>query len=140
MDVLELPYIFGDPIWGKPLWYPLVMYIRATPLVFFMRGGTACNTAKTVGKAAFSAIENGRASTIYPIGQENLTWTQILTRLAHPDGRAVKVVTLPSWFIKVGMFRVFFAQTLQGKEAGLSLRHFSALQTAHTFLDPDPSQ
>jgi len=49
VDVLELPYIFGDPLGGKPLWCPLVMYIRTAPLVIYTRGGTACATAKMVG-------------------------------------------------------------------------------------------
>jgi nucleoside-diphosphate-sugar epimerase len=140
VDVLELPYIFGDPLGRKPLWYPLVMYIRAAPLVFYMRGGTACITAKTVGKAAFSAIERGLASACYPIGQENLTWTQMLTRLARADGLTVRVVMLPSWIIKTGMFGVLLIHKLQGKEGGLNLRYFAQLQTAEAFLDPHPSQ
>ena len=140
VDVLELPYIFGDPLGRKSLWYPLVKYVRAAPLVFYMHGGTACITAKTVGKAAFSVIERGHASTFYPIGQENLTWTQILTRLAYAGGRKVRVVRLPSWVIHLGMLGVLLIHKLQKKEAGLNLRYFAQLQAAETFLDPQPSQ
>ncbi|HEY5271041.1 MAG TPA: hypothetical protein VII97_11930 [Anaerolineales bacterium] len=140
VDVLELPYIFGDPLWRKPLWYPLVKYIRAAPLVFYMCGGTACITSKTVGKAAFSAIERSYASTCHPIGQENLTWTQMLTRLARADGRTVRMVTLPSWVIKLGMLGVLLIHKLQGREGGLNLRYFAQLQTAETFLDPQLSK
>ena len=140
VDVLELPYIFGDPLGRKSLWYPLVKYIRVAPLVFYMHGGTACITAKTVGKAAFSVIERGHAGTCYPIGQENLTWTQMLTRLAYADGRKVRVVRLPSWAIHLGMLRVLLNHKLQKKEAGLHLRYFAQLQAAETFLDPQPSQ
>jgi nucleoside-diphosphate-sugar epimerase len=140
VDVLELPYIFGDLLGRKPLWYPLVKYIRAAPLVFYMCAGTASITAKTVGKAAFSVIERGHASTCYPIGQENLTWTHMLTRLARADGRMIRVVRLPSWFINIGMFGVLLIQKLQRKEGGLNLSHFVQLQTAETYLDPQPSQ
>lgn len=142
VNVLELPYIFGSmPIPGwKPLWFPLVKYIRSTPIVFYMRGGTACVSAGTVGKAAYGAIERGIANTCYPIGQENLTWTQMLVRLARADGRAVWVVTLPSWIIKLGMFGVLLIHILQGKESGLNLCYFASLQTIKTFIDPQPSQ
>jgi nucleoside-diphosphate-sugar epimerase len=140
VDVLELPYIFGDPLGRKPLWAPLVKYIRAAPLVFYMSGGTACISAETVGKAAFGVIERGQAGTCYPIGQENLTWKQMLSRLARADGRAVRVATLPSWVIKLGMLGVLLLHKLRGKESGLNLRYFSALQTAETYLDPELSR
>jgi dihydroflavonol-4-reductase len=140
VDVLELPYIFGDPLGRRPLWYPLVKYIRSAPIVFYMRGGTACISATTVGKAAFGAVERGHAGTCHPIGQENLTWTQMLKRIAQADKRKISVVTLPAWMIKLGMFGVSLMHKLRGKEAGLNYWYFSQLQTAETFLDPQPSQ
>jgi nucleoside-diphosphate-sugar epimerase len=140
VDVLELPYIFGNPLWRNSLWPPLVKYIRYTPLVFFMHGGTACIAAKTVGNAAFKAIEQGHKSTCYPIGEEYLTWTQMLTRLARADGRKLRVVHLPSWVIHLGMLGIFFLHNLQGKESGLNLVYFTQLQTAETYIDPKPSQ
>lgn len=134
-----MPYIFSDPFERESLWYPLVKYIRAALLDFYMRGGTACITAKTAGEAAFTAIERGQAGTCYPIDQETLTWSQMLNRIAHADGRTVRVVTLPSWAIKLGMFGVFRVHKLQGKENGFDLRDFTAMQIAETFLDPEQS-
>jgi hypothetical protein len=52
----------------------------------------------------------------------------------------VRVVTLPSWVIKLGMFGLLLIHNLQGKEGGLNLRYFAQLQTAETFLDPQPSK
>ncbi len=140
--VLELPYIFGAmPIPGwKPLWTPLIKYIRSSPVIFYMKGGTACISARTVGRAIVAAVERGEARKCYPIGQENLTWTQMLTRLAAADGRRVRVVALPAWVIKLGMLWVLLVHRLQGKEGGLNLRYFAPLQTAETFLDPESSQ
>lgn len=140
--VLELPYIFGAlPIPGwKPLWAPLVKYIHFSKIIFYMKGGSACISARTVGHAIVAAVERGEAGKVYPIGQENLTWRQMLTRLARADGRTVRVVTLPIWTIKLGMFGVLLIHKLQGKEGGLDLRHFATLQTAETFLDPQPSK
>jgi nucleoside-diphosphate-sugar epimerase len=142
VDVLELPYIFGTlPVPGwRPLWAPLVNYLRAAPLAFYMRGGTACIQAETVGKAAFGAIVRGHPSTFYPIGQENLTWSQMLTRLAVADGRQVRVVILPDWMLKIGLYAFRLIHELQGREGGLDPRHFAPLQTAQTYLDPEPSR
>jgi len=140
--VLELPYIFGNmplPGW-KPLWTPLVKYLRFSKTVFYMKGGTACISAQTVGRAIVAAIEHGEAGKCYPIGQENLSWTEMLSRLAAAEGRQVKVVALPTWAIKLGMFGVLLAHELQGREGGLNLRYFASLQTAETFVDPLPSQ
>ncbi len=140
--VLELPYIFGAmPIPGwKPLWMPLVKYMRSSPVIFYMKGGTACISARTVGRAIVAAVERGEVGKCYPIGQENLTWTQMLSRLAAADGRRVRVVALPAWVIKLGMLGVLLVHKLHGKEGGLNLRYFAPLQIAETFLDPEPSR
>jgi dihydroflavonol-4-reductase len=142
VDVLELPYIFGSmPVEGwKPLWTPLVKYIRSMKLLFYMKGGSACITAETVGQAVVGAIEHGGAGMCYPIGDENLTWTELLTCLAAADGRRVKVVALPDWLVKVGMAGVSVVHHLQKKEGGLNLRTFATLQTAEAFIDPEPSR
>jgi dihydroflavonol-4-reductase len=140
--VLELPYIFGSlPVsdW-KPLWTPLVKYLRSFKTIFYMKGGTACISARTVGRAILAAIEHGEAGKYYPIGQENLTWTKMLSRLAEADGREVRVVSLPTWLIHGTMQGVLLSHKLKGKEGGLNLRYFAPLQTAETYLDPEPSQ
>lgn len=138
--VLELPYIFGDTLGRRPLWYPLVKYIRSTKTAFYMKGGSACITATTVGQAILGAIERGEPGACYPIGDENLTWSELLTRLAHADGRRVRVVTLPGWLVRVALHGLWLAHLLQGREAGLDPRYFAPLQTAETFLDPEPSK
>ena len=138
--VLELPYIFGDTLGRKPLWYPLVKYIRSSRVLFYMKGGSACITAETVGQAVIGAIERGQAGKCYPIGDENLTWPELLTRLAAADGRRIKVLTLPTWLIKLGLYGLWLVHQIQGKESGLDSRYFASLQTAETFLDPLPSK
>jgi hypothetical protein len=61
------------PGW-KPLWTALVKYIRSSKTIFYMKGGTACISALTVGRAIVAAVERGEAGKCYPIGQENLTF------------------------------------------------------------------
>jgi len=140
--VLELPYIFGQlPVQGwKPLWAPLIGYICKTPIVFYMNGGSACVSAQTVGKAILSAIEQGQPGTCYQVCDENLTWTELLSRLGRADGRKIRVVSLPRWLIHIGLYATWSLHAIQNKEAGLDLRRFAPLQTAKTFLDPEPAR
>jgi dihydroflavonol-4-reductase len=140
--VLELPYIFGAlpfPGW-KPLWSPLVQYIRSGKTLFYMKGGTACISARTVGRAIVSAVERGEAGACYPIGQENLTWIQMLSRLAAADGRKVRIVTVPVLLIHIAMQGVLLSHNLKEEESGLNLRYFAPLQTTDTFIDPELSR
>ncbi len=142
VHVLELPYIFGSmPVRGwKPLWMPLIKYIRSFRTILYMKGGTACVSARTVGRAILAAVERGEGGMTYPIGQENLTWTQMLMRLAAADRREVRVAALPTGLVKAGMYALWFIHWLQSKEHGLDPRYFVAIQTAETYLDAASSQ
>ncbi|MBN2386192.1 MAG: NAD(P)H-binding protein [Anaerolineales bacterium] len=141
VSVLELPYIFGSyPVPGwKPLWLPLVRYLRSSKIIFFMKGGTACITARTAGRAIAAALERG-GSKCYPIGQENLTWSEMLIRIGLADGRRVRVVNLPSRLVRLGTHGLWLLHHLQGLEHGLDPRHYAAIQTSETFIDPSRSQ
>ena len=140
--VVELPYVFGAlPVPGwEPLWTPLVRYIRRSPVVCYTAGGSACISAGVAGEAVAAAIERGKAGERYPIGQENLGWAQLLTRLARADGRTIRVVTVPTPFVRLGFGAVQFVHRLQGKEGGLDLPQFTAVQTAQAHIDPAPSR
>lgn len=141
--VLELPYIFGVfPVPGwKPLWTPLVQYVRSMKTLFYMRGGTTCISARVVGRAIVAAAERGKAGEFYPIGQENLTWPKMLNRLAAADGLLIRrVLILPTWLIHIAMQGVLFSHNLKGTEGGLDLRYFTPLQTAETYIDPEVSR
>jgi nucleoside-diphosphate-sugar epimerase len=133
--VLELPYIFGSAPNRKPLWAPLVSYLRSTRFVLYTHGGTNCVSAKTVGEAIAGAVEQGTAGERYLVGGENLQWREMLTRLARADGRTIEVIPLPDWLIAAALLGVKTRQFIVGKEAGLDLRHLVALQTAKTFFD-----
>ena len=137
--VLEIPYVFGAlPVPGwTPLWAPLVKYLRVAPTVLYTAGGTACVSATVVGRAVAGALERGEAGHCYPVGQENLTWPEMLMRLARADRRQVRVITVPNWAVEGVLSGVTLFHHLQNKEAGLDLRHFARLQTAETYIDPE---
>jgi dihydroflavonol-4-reductase len=138
--VLELPYVFGAMPGQTPLWKPLINYICSPWPLFFPRGGTNCISVQNVARAIVGALENGISGEIYPIGDKNLTWVELLSRLTKFTGKDKRVITCPDWILRLGLFFVYHYHHLRGKESGLNLRYFADLQTAETCFDPTNSQ
>lgn len=65
---------------------------------------------------------------------------QLLTRLARADGKTIRVVTVPTPFTRIGFGAVGLLHRLQGKEGGLDLPQFTAVQTAEAWIDPARSR
>ncbi len=137
---LELPYIFGTMPGRTPLWKPLIKYAVSRMPLFYPRGGTTCVTVKQVAQAIAGAVEKGESGACYPIGGENLTWVELLTRITRHAGHEKKVITLPDWLVTTGTALVKTLHHLQGRESGLDPVHFISLQTAETYIDPANSQ
>jgi len=140
LTFLELPYIFGAAPHRTPLWAPLLDYLRSTKTVYYTQGGTACVSVKAVAQAIVGALETGQGGQAYPIGETNLTWSEMLTRLAKAEGLDIRVVTLPNALIRPALWGLWLFHWLQGKESGLDPRHLLDLQSAYTFFDPLPAQ
>jgi len=138
--VLELPYIFGAMPGRVPLWEPLIKYIRYPTPLFYPRGGTNLISVEHVAEAIVGAIESGNGGEIYQIGDENLTWVEMLTRLSKAAGKKKWIITIPDWTIKVGMWFVEAYFKLQGREGGLDPVPFTDLQVVETFFNPAPSR
>ena len=138
--VLELPYIFGGMPNRIPLWTPLIKYIRSSNRLLYMRGGSACVSVQTVAEAVVGAVKQGSGGGVYPIGEENLTWDEMLERLGQACGRHVRVIHLPAWMLSIAGWSIWLSRRLQGREGGLDMRYFAPLQTACLFFDPLPAQ
>ena len=138
--ILELPYIFGSMPGRKPIWKPLITYIRSTPVVFYTHGGTNCISVEHIAESIAGALEKGRARASYVIGDENLTWVEMLRKICRSMGREKPIISLPNWLaIMAGAF-IKLLHYLQGREGGLDPIALIKLQTAMTFFDPTPSK
>ncbi|HNR02501.1 MAG TPA: NAD(P)H-binding protein [Anaerolineaceae bacterium] len=137
---LELPYIFGTMPGRIPLWKPLIKYAAARMPLFYPHGGTTCVTVRQVAQAIVGAVEKGEPGACYPIGGENLTWVQLLSRITRLAGREKRVIPLPDWLLRAGAGILKGVHRLQGRESGLDPVQFISLQTANTFIDPATSQ
>jgi hypothetical protein len=135
VSVLELPYIFGAVPGRTPLWSPLVRYIRSTRTLLYPQGGTACVSARAVAQATISAL--GRQIGFYadPVVDENLTWTQMLQRLAAADQREIRVLSVPGPWLSPVLWGVWGLHSLTSRQTGLDPRHVLDLVAAQTFLD-----
>jgi nucleoside-diphosphate-sugar epimerase len=138
--VLELPYIFGAMPGRTPLWAPLIRYLRSPIPLFYPRGGSNCISVKHVAEAIVGAVERAQGGDIFQVGDENLTWEDLLTRLGLAAGVHKRVITIPDWIVGLGMRGVDLYYHLQGKEGGLDLVSFTWMQTAEAFFDPMPSR
>jgi hypothetical protein len=138
--VLELPYIFGAMPGRAPLWKPLIEYIAAPWPLFYPRGGTNCIAVGHVAAAIAGAIERGRGGERYTIGDENLTWRELLGRIARTLGKHKEVITLPDFLVRTAAAAIKLLHSLQGREGGLDPVRFMDVQTCNTFFDPGSSR
>jgi nucleoside-diphosphate-sugar epimerase len=140
VSVIELPFVLGRtetrtetriPNWAAP-----VARLAASryPLLA-PAGGTAVVSAHTVADAAADALEQATATDI-PIADENLTWSEMLTRTARSAGRPRKVHRLPATPIRVALPVGGFLQSLIRKETGVNPAHFADLILADLFIEP----
>ncbi len=138
--ILELPYVFGSMPGRPPLWKHLINYIRLPIPLFYTKGGTNCVSVKNVAEAVVGAVEYGRGGERYLIGDENITWHELLGRLCFLIGRNKRVVELPTTLVRFIMRAVYIFFKLRGRESGLDPVEMVRLHTMNTFFDPGPSK
>lgn len=139
--ILELPWIFGSmPAGRASQWAGLVNYVRSPYPLFFTTGGTAAVSVKHVAEAVVGAIERGEGGQHYPIGEENLTWVELLGRLSRLAGRPKRVITVPTPIIRgaLGMYQIILQ--VRGLESGLMPLPYATIQTSNMFFDPAPAR
>lgn len=138
LAVLDLPYIFGAMPGRPPLWKPLVRFIDS-PFPFpCPAGGTSVVAVIHVAEAVAGAIEYGEAGGIYAVGEENLSWRKLVTRLAAYTDRKKRFIPFPAFLLKLSMRLFRTVHKLKGKEGGLEPVALSDLITTELFIDPAP--
>jgi dihydroflavonol-4-reductase len=141
VNVLELPYIFGAmpqrvPLWKKLLFDPL----RRMPVILYPDGGSAMTTAEHVGQAIAGAVERGGDGERHPIGDENLTWDEMLHTMLDALGLQKRIVHLPALVGMLFGYAQRRGDARRGRERGLN--HgvlFRDTMSERMYLDPVPS-
>jgi nucleoside-diphosphate-sugar epimerase len=139
VSVLELPYIFGVLPGREPLWKATLLdRLLRMPVVVYPRGGSAMITAAHVGEAVAGAVERGRDGTSYAIGDENLSWDEMLQTMFGALGLQRRIVHLPAFAGGLVGRAARRADARHGRESGLDAEHlFSAVMSDCLYLDAD---
>ena len=140
LSILELPYIFGAMPGRIPLWKPLIDYLVSPMPLFYTRGGTNAVSVNCVAQAIAGAVEHRQAGACYLVGDENLSWTEMLSRLGKAAGKPKRVILLPNSVVRLGLTAVKLLHRLQKREGGLDPVRLVEIQTRNTFFDPQPAR
>ncbi len=141
VSVLELPYIFGVMPGRDPLWKAMLLdRLLRMPVVVYPCGGSAMITAAHVGEAIAGAVERGGDGARYPVGDENLSWDEMLSTMLAALGIERRIVHLPA-FAGAWLGRsVRLAQARRGRESGLDPVHlFTHVMTDYLYVDAEPT-
>ncbi|MFK3979750.1 NAD-dependent epimerase/dehydratase family protein [Micromonospora sp. NPDC050397] len=134
--VLELPFVFGRAGDRLPNWAgPLDRWARSrTPLVV-PGGGSAGASARSVAEIAVDALERASGDDI-PVADENLTWEDMISRIAEAVGRRRRVRRLPPGAVRAALRLGGALQSLGGKESGVNPSHAADLFLTELFVEP----
>ncbi len=122
--VMELPYIFGTCPNRVPLWKDI--FLKSIDLehddapVYFPSGGTVMCTSKHIGESLIGALEYGKESKHYSIGDENHSYDFMMENLMIGYlGKARPIVHPPKEYVAEMQDKKYQAEIAQGKYRAL---------------------
>lgn len=137
LTVLEIPYMFGAIPGREPLWGPLVRYARSPLPLLSASGGTNAVAVQHVAEAIVGGLER-RYHGPALVGDENLSWNQLLERLAAILGKPRRAYPVPDVLVRAGLTPLHWWHALQRLEGGLYMPEFASALTRGFYFDPAP--
>jgi nucleoside-diphosphate-sugar epimerase len=134
--VLELPFVLGAVQGGKSIWQSLIKYIRSPLPLFYIKGGTSIISVHQIAEVVFDLIQNN-ADGIVTLGNENVTWKILLSRLSRHIRSKKIMCPVPISVVKLFSIFICLIQYIKGKESGLSPLKLIDLLSRNLFLYPD---
>lgn len=93
--VLELPYIWGTMPNRKPQWEDLIKLLRGDGgPIYYHAGGSMMTSVLHIAEAILGGLERGVSGHRYPIGDQNVTWAELIAKIADIDGVEREVITV----------------------------------------------
>lgn len=136
VTVLELPFVFGRAGDRPPNWAgPLDRWARSRSPLVAPAGGTAAASVRSVADIAVDALERTRGEDV-PVADENLTWHDMIARIAEAVGRPRPVRRLPVPAVRAALRLGGALQSLGGRQSGINPAHFADLLLAELFIEP----
>jgi len=140
--VMELPYIFGTMPERIPLWKDALFdRVMGMKVVFFPRGGTNMIAVENVAEAIIGALEHGQPGMRYPIGDENMSYKDMLRIVLDTMGLKKRlIITLPTSLATIIGKWMKRKEKNRGFESGLDLAYlFKDILSNNLYFDPASS-
>jgi dihydroflavonol-4-reductase len=140
--VMELPYIFGAMPERIPLWKDTLFdRVLGMKIVFFPGGGTNMITVENVAQAIIGALEHGQPGMRYPIGDENVSYKEMLRIVLDTMGLKKRlIVTLPKSLATIIGKWMKRRERKRGVESGLDREYvFRDILSQKLYFDPTSS-
>ncbi len=122
--VMELPYIFGTCPNRVPLWKDI--FLKSIDLtnedapVYFPSGGSVMCTSAHIGEALIGALEYGKESKHYSIGDENHPYDFMMTNMMEGYlGKARQIIHPPKEYVAAAQRQKYQAEMAAGKYRAL---------------------
>ena len=112
-------------------------YARSPLPLLSASGGTNAVAVQHVAEAIVGGLER-RYHGPALVGDENLSWSQLLERLAAILGKPRRVHTVPDVLVRAGLTPLHWWHALQRLEGGLYLPEFASALTRGFYFDPAP--
>ncbi|WP_033340949.1 NAD-dependent epimerase/dehydratase family protein [Catenuloplanes japonicus] len=134
--VIELPFVFGRAGDRLPNWSPpLARWARSGAPLFAPGGGTAAVSARGVAETAVDALDRASSEDL-PVSDENLSWRDLLTRMAVAVGRPRTVHRLPAPAVRLPLALGKALLSARRLESGTDPRHFARLALTGLYIEP----
>jgi nucleoside-diphosphate-sugar epimerase len=134
--VIELPFVFGRAGDRRPNWAgPLDRWARSRTPMLAPPGGTAAVSARSVAETTADALEQADGTDI-PVADENLTWRDMLARIAEAAGHPRRVRRLPAAAARAALRLGGAQQALTRKESGVNPAHAARLFLSELYIEP----
>jgi nucleoside-diphosphate-sugar epimerase len=139
--VLELPYIWGTMPNRAPQWESLIGTLRGDGgPIHYAPGGTMMTSVLHVAEAILGGLERGVSGHCYPIGDQNVTWAELIAKIADIDGVEREVITVGHAQLRAAAREQGQQLEAAGLAAGIRPVPYVDIQSANTFYDPEPSR
>jgi len=138
---LELPYIWGTMPNRSPQWEELIRTLRGDGgPIHYAPGGTMMTSVVHIAEAVLGGLERGVSGHRYPIGDQNVTWAELIAKIAAIDGVERKVVTVRHAQLRAAAKEAAQQLEAAGLDVGIRPVPYVDIQCANTFFDPEPSR
>ncbi|MDD3126981.1 MAG: NAD(P)-dependent oxidoreductase [Candidatus Izemoplasmatales bacterium] len=138
--MMELPYIFGTMPNRKPLWkdFFLSHFDSGTHIYFPRGGGTAIIDVSGVAEAIVAAAFNGENGRCYPVGNQNITFAELINTMMKAKGDKRRFFGIPGFICFFGGVAIDLKLRKQGKDSGLNnAKLMTQILNRCFYLDPN---